>query len=179
LYSIKWINTTTKDEDRAMNIQIGDMIGIRKSFNVIFGIYEGKGKIIYFDKTLKGGVVKEADIGQIAGGLGSPFIDTKEEPLFEPAEIVARAKSMIGVTPVPKFITSSESFASWAKTGCPRSTMKQVGRDMSIGLLNAFLQKPVKEYVDLTREDLLANRPTRDAKFKQDVRYIYNKFNRK
>lgn len=161
-----------------MGYSPGDMIGARKNCSVKFGIYAGDGKVICLEKGLRGASVKEMDLGQFIGMTGSAFIDNTDNAMFEPLEIVARARSLEGIQPLPKFITNPESFASWAKTGAPRNSLYKAGREASVGLLNAFLQKPVKEYVKLARKDVALKSPIYEKRFKQDVKNIYNKLNK-
>lgn len=161
-----------------MKYQPGDMIGARKNCSVKFGIYAGDGKVICMEKGLRGASIKEMDLGQFIGMTGNAFIDQTDDAMFEPLEIVARARSLEGINPLPKFITNPESFASWAKTGAPRNSLYKAGREVSVGLLNAFLQKPVKEYVKLAKDDIALNSPKYKKRFEQDVKNIYNKLNK-
>ena len=162
-----------------MVAQIGDMIGSHKNLSVNFGIYSGKGKVVTLRKDFKGAHVVEIDLGEFAGRTGDIYVDTTNEPLFEPAEIVGRAKSMIGLDKLPHFISNSDSFASWAKTGMPRNSMYKVGRDASLSMLNALLQRPVKEYVKLSMTDLRNSSPAIDKRLKDSVKSIYDKIHRK
>jgi len=161
-----------------MTYQPGDMISVRKNCSVNFGIYAGGGRVLCLEKTLRGAVVKDIDIGEFIGPTGSAHIDQTDDAAFDPLEVVARARSLEGMQPIPKFITNSESFATWAKTGAPRNSLYKAGREASVGLLNAFLQKPVKEYVKLARTDVALKSPKYEKQFKQDVKNIYNKMNK-
>ena len=135
----------------------GDMIGVRKTFTVTYGIYAGDGKVIVFNPLAKGSLrVTERDLGDFIGATGSAFIDNREEPAFPDDEVVARARAFVGTdAKLPKFFTNSESFALWAKTGHPSNTLMKVGRDIGVDLLNNLIAPPVRKYVNTTKGKIL------------------------
>jgi hypothetical protein len=150
----------------------GDMLGVRKAFSVVYGIYAGKGKVIVFNPLAKGSLrVTEKDLGDFIGATGNAFIDTREEPSFDDEEVVARAKAFVGTEgKLPKFFTNSESFAMWAKTGHPSNTLMTIGKDISVDILNRLISKPIRKYLEESKTDTL--RRINEKAFKAEVKSL-------